>query len=203
MGLFRQLYLLRTMKVINTNQSVTIPEDVDASVKSRVVTVKGPRGTLIKSFKHLAVDISMPDKKTVRVEKWFGKKKQLAAVRTVCSHITNLICGVTKGYKYKMRAVYAHFPINCAISEGGTLVEVRNFLGEKFIRKVRMHEGVTCENSKDQKDELTLTGNSIEDVSQSVALIQQSTTVKNKDIRKFLDGLYVSEKGHVVAEEES
>merc|ERR1712077_166352 len=191
------------MKVINTNQSVTVPDEVDVSVKSRVVTVKGPRGTLVKSFKHLAVDISMPDKKTVRVEKWFGKKKELAAVRTLCSHILNLCKGVTKGYKYKMRAVYAHFPINCAISEGGSLVEVRNFLGEKFIRKVRMHEGVTCENSKDQKDELIITGNSIEDVSQSVALIQQSTTVKNKDIRKFLDGLYVSEKGHVVAEEDS
>ena len=56
-----------------------------------------------------------------------------------------------------MRAVYAHFPINCAISENGTLVEVRNFLGEKFIRKVRMHEGVTCENSKDQKVEYFIT----------------------------------------------
>ena len=64
-----------------------------------------------------------------------------------------------QGYKYKMRAVYAHFPINCAISEGGTLVEVRNFLGEKYTRKVRMHDGVKCENSKDQKDELILTGN--------------------------------------------
>merc|ERR1711899_488086 len=190
------------MKVINTNQSVTVPDEVDVSVKSRVVTVKGSRGTLVKSFKHLAVDISMPDKKTVRVEKWFGKKKELAAVRTVCSHITNLINGVTKGYKYKMRAVYAHFPINCAISEGGTLVEVRNILGEKYTRRVRMHEGVKCENSKEQKDELILTGNSIEAVSQSAALIQQSTTVKNKDIRKFLDGVYVSEKTTVVKEEE-
>ena len=52
------------------------------------------------------------------------------------------------------------------------------------------------------QDELILTGNSIEHVSQSVALIQQSTTVKNKDIRKFLDGLYVSEKGYVVAAED-
>jgi len=190
------------MKVLNTNQQVTVPDGVDVSVKSRVVTVKGPRGTLNKSFKHLAVDIFMPDKKTVRVEKWFGKRKELAAVRTICSHITNLINGVTKGYKYKMRAVYAHFPINCAISEGGQLVEVRNFLGEKFIRKVRMHEGVKCENSKDQKDELVLTGNDLEAVSQSAALIQQSTTVKNKDIRKFLDGLYVSEKTTVVVEEE-
>ena len=51
------------------------------------------------------------------------------------------------------------------------------------------------------QDELLLTGNCIEAVSQSVALIQQSTTVKNKDIRKFLDGLYVSGKGHVVEEE--
>lgn len=34
------------------------------------------------------------------------------------------------------------------------------------------------------------------------ALIQQSTTVKNKDIRKFLDGLYVSEKTTVVQDDE-
>merc|ERR1712193_480727 len=201
MGLFSVNNIFK-MKVINTNQSVTVPDDVDVSVKSRVVTVKGPRGSLSKSFRHLAVDIFMVDKETVKVEKWFGKRKELAAVRTVCSHITNLCNGVTKGYKYKMRAVYAHFPINCAITEGGSLVEVRNFLGEKFVRKVRMHDGVKCENSKEQKDELLLTGNSLEAVSQSAALIQQSTTVKNKDIRKFLDGLYVSEKTTVVKEEE-
>ena len=34
------------------------------------------------------------------------------------------------------------------------------------------------------------------------ALIQQATTVKNKDIRKFLDGIYVSEKGTVVEAEQ-
>jgi len=33
------------------------------------------------------------------------------------------------------------------------------------------------------------------------ALIQQSTTVKNKDIRKFLDGIYVSEKTTVVKDD--
>merc|ERR1711972_785992 len=201
MGLFFRFRLeRRRMKTINISQTVTIPDGIKCSVKARTVTVTGPRGSLVKSFRHLKVDISKVDKKTLKVEKWFGLRKELAAVRTICSHITNMIVGVTKGYQYKMRAVYAHFPINCAISEENTLVEVRNFLGEKFVRKVRMHAGVTCKNSG-QKDELVVEGNDIEAVSQSAALIQQSTTVKNKDIRKFLDGMYVSEKRNIVEDE--
>ena len=66
-----------------------------------------------------------------------------------------------------MRSVYAHFPINVAISEENTMVEVRNFLGEKFTRHVRMLSGVTCRPSGKLKDEFILEGNSIEFVSQS------------------------------------
>ena len=84
------------MKEINSFQLITVPEGLDASVKSRAVTVKGPRGSLTKCFKHLAVDIYMTDASTIKIEKWFGKKKQIAAVRTVCSHINNMFKGVTK-----------------------------------------------------------------------------------------------------------
>lgn len=66
-----------------------------------------------------------------------------------------------------MRAVYAHFPINCVVTENNSLIEIRNFLGEKYIRKVRMAAGVTVTNSTKQKDELIIEGNSIEDVSRS------------------------------------
>lgn len=67
---------------------------------------------------------------------------------------------------YKMRAVYAHFPINVVISEGGSVVEVRNFLGEKFTRHVEMLPGVTCRASNN-KDEFLIEGNDIELVSRS------------------------------------
>ncbi len=108
-----------------------------------------------------------------------------------------MITGVTKGYKYKMRYVYAHFPINVNILDEaeGKVVEIRNFLGEKRVRHVKITPGVDVEISTTQKDEIVLSGNSVEDVSQNCADIQQITRVRNKDIRKFLDGIYVSGKG--------
>jgi large subunit ribosomal protein L9e len=103
-----------------------------------------------------------------------------------------------------MRYVYAHFPINVNLEQNNETglweVEIRNFIGEKIVRRIVMQAGVECEISKNQKDELVLFGNSLEAVSQSAADIQQICRVRNKDIRKFLDGLYVSEKGNVVEE---
>merc|ERR1712071_659678 len=189
------------MKQILVSQSVKVPEGVTVKVNARTVTVVGPRGKLIRNFKHLALDMQMSTKDELTVNKWFGKKKEIAAVRTVCSHVSNMIRCVTKVFEYKMRTVYAHFPINCVTSENNSVIEIRNFLGEKFIRKVRMSKGVAVVNSTAQKDELILSGNDIEAVSQSAAFIQQSVKVKNKDIRKFLDGIYVSEKGAVNKDE--
>ena len=135
----------------------------------------------------------------LKVECHFGRKKRLATLRTACSHVANMITGVTKGFQYKMRMVYAHFPVNIAIEGKGKTVEIRNFLGEKRVRTCGMLEGVTCERSANVKDELVLKGNDIENVSRSSALIHQACLVKDKDIRKFLDGIYVSDRGTIAA----
>ena len=113
-----------------------------------------------------------------------------------------MIVGVTKGFKYKMRFCYAHFPINVAGSKDSTgkrdVVEIRNFLGEKKVRKIELLEGVTYSRTADIKDQIEISGIDIAKVSLSCAQISQNTNVRNKDIRKFLDGIYVSEKGNIV-----
>ncbi|GFP84692.1 60S ribosomal protein l9, partial [Phtheirospermum japonicum] len=82
------------------------PAGVKIKVKAKLIEVEGPRGKL-------------------------SRRKTTAAIRTVLSHVSYLINGVTKGYRYKMRFVYAHFPINASITNNGTAIEIRNFLGEK------------------------------------------------------------------------
>jgi len=190
------------MKQLHHESVIDVPEKVRVFVRARQVTVKGPRGVLRRDFRHLAVELSLINGgKQLKAELWFGSRKAMAYIRTVTTHIKNMIKGVTKGFQYKMRLVYAHFPISVTIEKDGKEVNIRNFLGEKIIRNVAMFPGVTVERSSDVKDELVITGNSLENVSQSAANIHGISRVRNKDIRKFLDGVYVSSRGLAVRDE--
>ncbi|KAH9718815.1 60S ribosomal protein L9-1 [Citrus sinensis] len=239
------------MKTILSSETMEIPEGVKVKINAKIIEVEGPRGKLSRNFKHLNLDFHLmtdgeTGKRRLKIDAWFGSRKTSAAIRTALSHVQNLITGVTKGYRYKMRFVYAHFPINASIANADKSIEIRNFLGEKKVRRVEMLDGVTVLRSDKVKDELILDGNDIELVSRSAALINQvyptlsacvalilfSATcmylclflyihtryivfnvwrldlcfgqkchVKNKDIRKFLDGIYVSEKGTIVGED--
>lgn len=176
---------------------------MEVEIKARKVKVTGPRGTLYRDFKHIAMDLQKVGaedeegnmKDFVRLDLWFASRKQLACVRTVCSHIENMFVGVTRGFIYKMRFVYSHFPINVTLT--GKNVEIRNFLGEKRVRKVALLEGVEYVRTANVKDQIELTGNDITNVSLTAAKIQQATNIRHKDLRKFLDGIYVSEKGPI------
>ncbi|SCU81891.1 LADA_0E09846g1_1 [Lachancea dasiensis] len=190
------------MKYIQTDQVLDIPEGVTVNIKSRVIKVTGPRGVLTKNLKHIDVTFTKVSNRQVKITVHNGDRKHVAALRTVKSLVANMVTGVTRGFKYKMRYVYAHFPINVNVVEkdGDKFVEIRNFLGDKLVRMVPVREGVSIDFSTNQKDEIVLSGNSIENVSQNAADIQQICRVRNKDIRKFLDGIYVSEKGFIEEE---
>eukprot|EP00769_Ergobibamus_cyprinoides_P001437 gnl/Ergobibamus_cyprinoides/2478.p2 GENE.gnl/Ergobibamus_cyprinoides/2478~~gnl/Ergobibamus_cyprinoides/2478.p2 ORF type:complete len:100 (+),score=57.22 gnl/Ergobibamus_cyprinoides/2478:86-385(+) len=99
-----------------------------------------------------------------------------------------------------MRLVYAHYKIDYAITEEGDEISIMNFVGAKNVPVVKMPAGVKVIRDE-AKDTLRLEGTDLEAVSQAAAAIQQSTRVPHKDTRKFLDGIYVSEKTHLSIDE--
>lgn len=189
---------------LKTTKFVNIPEGVKVELKGREVTVKGKRGEVKRSFSHLRVQIALgkvKGKQSIIITKWLGLSKLSSAVNSCASHITNMMLGVTKGFRYVMRTVHAHFPINCFMADQGRTLEIRNFLGEKHAKIIKMLPGVTVKRNEASKNEIWIEGNDVANVSLTCALINQACRVRGKDIRKFLDGVYVEKKIHIEVEE--
>jgi large subunit ribosomal protein L9e len=122
--------------------------------------VKGKRGTVSKAFKHLKVEISegkevdpttKQTKRFFEINAYMSTYKQAAVLYTVASHIKNMFKGVTRGFRYKMHIVKKHFPIEIKINP--TSVEIGRFLGERIVKVVKLHEGVSaCKNEKNNEE---------------------------------------------------
>lgn len=179
---------MSTKQIEQHEVSIPVPENVKVSEKHRILNVEGPLGKTRKSFKKIPVDLQISGKNLI-IKSLGTRKKDYAIFHTVESIIKSLIKGVQSGYTFKMKIVYAHFPITVKVKDDMILVE--NFQGERAPRtsKIRGATKIVVKG-----DDVILTGPVLTDISQTAASLQQNTKVKNKDHRVFLDGIYLFEK---------
>lgn len=173
-------------------RTVEIPDGVEASIEGRRLTVKGPRGRLEKSFSdprfNRSIDIAKSGN-SLRISAALEKKKISAMAGTIAAHMRNMFRGVTEGYAYELKVVYTHFPIT--VTEKGGVIEVKNFLGEKGVRRVRV--AGDCEVHV-EKDTIRVEGANIEDVGQTAANIERACKLTRRDRRIFQDGIFLHSK---------
>jgi large subunit ribosomal protein L6 len=152
------------------------------------VAVIGSKGELKRNFKQRAIKI-LKDDGNVILEAQFPKKRDKAMLGTIKSHINNMIIGLTDGFTYKMKIVYAHFPMTVKVTEGKVIIE--NFLGERHPRAAKILGDTKVQING---DEVMVSGVNKEDVGQTMANIEQATKIKGRDPRVFQDGIYLVEK---------
>ncbi|MEM2947236.1 MAG: 50S ribosomal protein L6 [Candidatus Bathyarchaeia archaeon] len=176
------------MRAIEVSRVVQIPDDVELTLEGKRVTVKGAKGILSRDFSYAPISMELQDK-SLRIWANWPRKKESALVGTIYAHINNMITGVRKGFTYKLKIVFSHFPISVKVQDGMVLIE--NFTGERNPRKAKI---VGNAKVKVSGDDVVVQGINLEEVSQTAANIEQATKVRRKDPRVFLDGLYLYEK---------
>jgi large subunit ribosomal protein L6 len=169
-------------------RTVNIPDGVTVVLEGNNISVTGPRGSSVRELWYPRITIVLEENQ-ITVDSSNQRKKQVAMMGTIASHISNMINGVTSGYTYRMKVLYSHFPIQLKVT--GDHLSIGNFLGEKKPRKAKIHGDTKVET---KGDEVIVSGIAIEDVGQTAANIQQATKIKRFDPRVFQDGIYVVEK---------
>ena len=169
-------------------RQVEIPPGVDVKFDGGVLTVSGPKGTLVRDMRFPQIEIAVEGDKVV-VSTASDKKRILAMTGTLEAHAKNMIRGVVDGYEYRMKVVYSHFPIQ--LKQQGNRFEINNFLGEKQPRIAKIIEGVSA---RVGNDEVTLTGIDKEKVGNTAANIEHATRITKRDPRVFQDGIYITER---------
>ncbi len=170
-----------------------IPEGVEVEVIGSRVRVTGPLGTLEKDFGHAKVDIRVEDGRVV-VSRRYRRKFDRAIVGTITSKIKNMVIGVLRGYVYELRIVWTHFPMDVKVDKERGVVYIEKFIGETVPRVAKIIGNVEIEVDKNE-GRILVKGIDLDEVSQTAANIQLATKIKDRDPRKFLDGIYISVRG--------
>lgn len=170
-------------------REIEVPEGVTVTLSGATLTVKGQKGQIAREFRYPSIALKVDGGK-VFVETRKDDKQTKATVGTYASHVKNMVKGVSEGYEYHMKVVYAHFPIQVKV-EGKDKVSIGNFLGERKARSASI-QGTT--KVVVTGAEVVVSGANKEDVGQTAANIEQACKIRKRDPRVFQDGIYITRK---------
>ncbi|PVU71472.1 50S ribosomal protein L6 [Candidatus Nanobsidianus stetteri] len=167
---------------------VEIPNGVNVSIEDGKIYIKGPKGEKYRNINNRNIIIEIKENKII-FKAYFPSKKIIRDMNTMVAHIKNDIEGVTKGFVYKLKGVSIHFPLKLKLQNNKLIIE--NYMGGRDIKEIEIPEGVKATL---KENEITLEGYDIEVLGNLAGLIENSVKPKEKDLRKFQDGIYIIQK---------
>ncbi len=167
---------------------LSIPKEVEVKIDNDVVSASFRTNKLSRRFFHPGIEIKISDGKIILTA---GRDSKIfrRMIGTFRSHIKNMMIGVKKGYTYKLKIVYKHFPVT--LEKQDNWIIIKNFLGRKKDMKSRVYEGVKIDI---EGANITLTGLDKEAVSQTAPNLEQTCRIRGVDRRVFQDGIYITQK---------
>src|SRR3989344_3896080 len=97
-------------------QIIEIPEGVEIEIYGNMLKIKGPEGENSRKFNTNKLIFEKKDEKIIIGSKK-ATKREKKMMNTIAKHIKNMISGIQKKFKYKLKACFSHFPISVVIKD--------------------------------------------------------------------------------------
>ncbi len=170
------------------SQIIEIPEGVEVNLEGSKIIVIGKEGKNERTFKFAKLDVEKKDNKIIIGNKKSSKKEK-RNMNTIAAHIRNMIKGVQEKFVYKLKVCFSHFPITVEIKNNEAVI--KNFLGEKVPRKIKLPEGIETEVDKEI---ITIKSTDKELAGMAAADLESITRISKRDRRIFQDGIFITNK---------
>ncbi len=166
-------------------EEIELPENTQASIENGILKLSGKEGETSKNFHNPMIQLKVEGNKIILKTSRFTKREK-KLLNTFVAHIKNMVKGVNSKHIYKLKICSSHFPMNVSINNNELVV--KNFLGEKEPRKLKLKENAEV---KLNGEEIVITSTSKETAGQIAGDIENLTRITNKDRRIFQDGIYI------------
>ena len=170
-------------------EEIEIPNGITAAIEETLLIIKKDNQELKREI-NLLINIKVEGNKII-LETKKSTKREKRILGTFVAHIKNIIKGLNNKFKYRLQAVSVHFPMTLSIDKEKNELVVKNFLGEKTDRRIKLVEGADV---KINKDIIEIESANKELAGQCSANIEKGTKITNKDRRIYQDGVYIIEK---------
>ena len=167
---------------------IEIPQGIEAKLDKDKLILKKDNASISRRFPFRRIKIELENGKLL-IGSDSNTKKDKKIKGTVNAHIKNMVKGLEEGHVYKLKICSGHFPMNVDVSKNEFIV--KNFLGEKVPRKLKIKDNVEV---KMEGDIVEVKGNEKELVGQTAADIESLCRITNRDRRVFQDGIWITEK---------
>ncbi len=183
----------KTQKIKNLQEELEIPSGINVSLNDNVI-ILSKDGNEVRRRLNNRIEVKVEGNKIILSSKKISKREK-KILYSIKSHIKNAIEGLTVAFKYKLQAVSVHFPMTLEHDKSKNVLIVKNFLGEKKPRVIKIIPGVEV---KINKDHIELECADVEKAGQVAANIEKGTKIRLRDRRVFQDGIFLTEKPGVV-----
>lgn len=175
------------MRLDHIEERLEVPAGVKFEIAKGMISIEGPKGKLTR-----IIDPKLEVKlegTTAIISVKNASKREKTLIGTFKAHFANMLLGAKEGFIYKMKICSGHFPMTVMV-KGNELI-VKNFLGEKVPRVLKLKQGVEA---KVEGDIVVISSVDKELAGQAASSIEKLTTRPNYDKRIFQDGIYIIEK---------
>jgi len=176
-------------KIVGLTNEVELKSGISAKIDGKEIIIEKSNQRIIRKVNPI-INVVIENNKIILKTKKSGRAEK-RMIGSLAAHLKNAVMGLEEPFKYKLQVSNVHFPMTLSHDKNSNEIIVKNFLGEKKDRKIKIMDNV---NVKLNKDTIELDSFDIENAGQTAANIEKGTKVRFRDRRIFQDGIFITEK---------